>query len=91
VGVSVQLNAGGESTDFDSAGDTFANVERFMGTSETDHFFFYRHDVAQGYYVNRGGGDDQLRVEGGIMRGGNGIDSLLGEAKTSMWIRFDLS
>lgn len=80
-GLLVQLNPGWESTDFDADGDTFANVERFIGTSGNDYFYIYRHDVAQGYYVNGAGGDDFLRVEGGVMRGGSGIDELRGDSQ----------
>jgi Ca2+-binding RTX toxin-like protein len=81
IGVHIQLNADSTVTDNHAAGDGYLNVERFVGTSVADSFFFYRHDVPQGYYVNGGGGDDQLRVEGGVMRGGVGIDSLLGDSK----------
>jgi Ca2+-binding RTX toxin-like protein len=81
VGIVVQLNPSGESTDRDATGDTFLNVERFIGTTGNDNFYFYRHDVADGYYVNGGGGDDFLRVEGGVMRGGSGIDELRGDSQ----------
>jgi len=81
VGVHIQLNADSTVTNDDAAGDGFLNVERFVGTSVADTFIFYRHDVSAGYYVNGGGGDDQLRVEGGVMRGGAGIDALLGDSK----------
>ena len=79
IGVVIQLNPDTTLADYDAEGDDFANVERFIGTSATDNFYFYRHDVAQGYYVNGGRGGDQLKVEGGIMRGGYGIDTLLGD------------
>jgi Ca2+-binding RTX toxin-like protein len=81
MGVIIQFDPDSTSTDLDAAGDDFANVERFVGTTVSDRFEFYRHDVSQGYYVKGGGGDDHLHVEGGIMRGGSGIDALYGDTK----------
>lgn len=88
TGIVIQFNPIGQSTDRDAIGDTFDNVERFIGTSTNDNFYFYRHDVADGYYVNGGGGDDFLRVEGGVMRGGEGIDELRGDSKDLYVDRF---
>jgi Ca2+-binding RTX toxin-like protein len=79
IGISVQLNPVGESTEFGSEGDTFLNVERFIGTSGKDYFYIYRQDALKGYYVDGGEGADVLRVEGGIMRGGGGNDNLLAD------------
>ena len=79
IATTIQLNPIGELTYVDAAGDTFVNVERFIGTSNRDDFFFYRHDVPDGYYVFGGAGDDFMRIEGGTMRGGEGNDLLLGD------------
>lgn len=79
-GISVQLNDVSESTAFDSEGDTFLNVERFIGTTGNDYFFIYRNDAAGGYSVNGGDGNDFIRIDGGTMRGGNGNDHLRGDS-----------
>jgi Ca2+-binding RTX toxin-like protein len=79
-GVYVQLHPSDlTTTDLDSAGDTIVNVERFIGSEGSDHFFLYRPMPGKGYYVFGGDGDDQIRVNGGVLRGGQGDDQLLGD------------
>lgn len=79
IGITLQLNPVGEIAHEDAAGDTFRNVERFVGTSAKDYFYMFRQDVARGYSVFGGDGDDAIRVDGGTMRGGEGNDYLGGD------------
>lgn len=83
IGVSIQLNAFDQYqyNDFDAEGDTFLNVERFIGTNAKDYFYIFRQDAPDGYSVFGGDGDDFINVDGGTMRGGNGNDTLLGEGE----------
>ena len=91
MGVIILLDPDATLTDLDAVGDDFANVERFVGTSVSDRFEFYRHDVSRGYFVKGGGGDDHLHVEGGVMRGGRASTRSLAIPRTSLSTHFGLS
>ena len=86
--VYVQLQEIGEYTDFQSKGDSFANVERLIGSAGNDFIVVYRQDYAKGYYVFGGDGNDILRAEGGVIRGGEGKDVMRGDSADELVDRF---
>jgi Ca2+-binding RTX toxin-like protein len=84
LGVHVQLGEGSQVALDDALGDTFLNVERFIGTNASDAFYLLRPGAGP-HYVFGGDGADVLRIEGGVARGGDGNDSLVGDLKRD-WV-----
>lgn len=87
TGIDIVVSLKNQGSHDDTAGDTFFNVERFIGSSASDDFFI---DIPQlKHYVFGGDGDDSIVLVGGVLRGGDGKDYLHGDGgvhKETFWL-----
>ena len=90
-GVMIQLTATVSVTGKDAIGDTFFNIERFVGSNADDSIEIERADAGEKPYLAGGDGDDVLAAHGGVMRGGDGSDTLWGDFDhvDTFWFELD--
>lgn len=92
VGVGLDLAGGGIGSD-DALGDSFANIENFIGSRASDFIQFDQTGETFKGFIRGGKGDDFIFGNGHVMRGDGGTDFLVGDAGRdsvdTFWLELD--
>lgn len=93
LGIALNITSRSTAGTDDAEGDTFLNIENFIGSQGSDTMLFNTDVIAGLGLVFGGGGDDVLSAPGGIMRGDKGNDSLFcdagGATVDTVWLQLN--